>query len=131
MFKEKQKTAQELFNVHFLEKEEMSSNETLDLLQFMKASSTPLSQDQIKAMLLLTENGLGDLVSLVPVFREEVTPTEIYFKTIDKLTLADRIKGNAKLSHLMKSDGLANPANSLKASDVQAQGMSRKEIDKY
>ena len=88
----------------------------------MKASSTPLSQDQIKAMLLLTENGLGDLVSLVPVFREEVTPTEIYFKTIDKLTLADRIKGNAKLSHLMKSDGLANPANSLKASDVQAQG---------
>lgn len=131
MFKEKQKTAQELFNVHFLEKEEMSSNETLDLLQFMKASSTPLSQDQIKAMLLLTENGLGDLVSLVPVFREEVTPTEIYFKTIDKLTLADRIKGNAKLSHLMKSDGLANPAGSLKASDVQAQGMSRKEIDKY
>lgn len=127
----KNKTAQDLFNINFLEKEEKNSNETLDLLRFMKDTSTPYSQDQIKGMILLNENGLTDLVDLVSVFRQEVTPNEIYFKTIDKLTLADRIKGNAKLSHLMKSEGLANPGATLKASDVQAQGMSRKEIDRY
>lgn len=124
-------TAQSLFNKEFLEKDEMKSNETLDLLKFMKESSTPLSADQIRAMMLLQENELFDLAGLVPIFRTEVTPSEIYFKTIDKLTLADRIKGNAKLSHLMKTEGAGNPAGALKASEVQAQGMSRKEIDRY
>ncbi|MOA69346.1 hypothetical protein D3C78_1974790 [compost metagenome] len=40
-----------------------------------------------------------------------MTPTSKLFKLIDKLTLADRIKGNAKLSNLLKAN--ANPANSV------------------
>ena len=121
-------TAQEIFNSDFLEKEEQTSNETLDLLEFMKKKSVPFTDKQIKAMLLLKENGLDDLINLAITFKSEVTPTEVYYKTIDKLTLADRIKGNAKLSHLVKSEGMANPAAGLKAKDMRVEGMNRRDL---
>lgn len=124
-------TAQELFNKEFLEDDIQNSNETLDLFRFMRDQSTSLNENQLKGLLLLHEYGLDDLADLVLNSRKMVTNNSLYFKLLDKLTLADRIKGNAKLSHLMKTDGSAtNPAGQLKASDVQAQGMSRREIDR-
>lgn len=124
-------TAQDVILKEILQDEEMKSNETLDLLQFMQYNSTPLTKSQFQAMLLLNENGLDDLSSLMLEMKHLSTPQKTYFSTIEKLTLADRIKGNAKLSHLVKSEGMANPAGQLKASDIQAQGMSRREIDRY
>ena len=128
----KNRTAQSLFNSEFLEKKESNSNETLDLLNFMKNESVHLTQQQLTGMMFLNEMGLTDISETVMKAKAFVTPVEILHKTIDKLTMADRIKGNAKLSHLMKTDGsVANPAKQLKASDVQAQGMSTREIDRY
>lgn len=124
-------TAQDVILQEILQDEEMKSNETLDLLKFMQYNSTPLTKSQFRAMLLLNENGLNDLTNLMLEMKYLSTPQKTYFSTIEKLTLADRIKGNAKLSHLVKSEGMANPAGQLKASDVQAQGMSRREIDRY
>jgi len=124
-------TAQDAFQNEFLEDDEQKSNETLDLLKFMQYNSTPLSQNQFQAMLILKANGLEDIAEMALKMKYLSTPQSTYFSTIEKLTMADRIKGNAKLSHLMKSEGVANPASNLKASDLQAQGMSRREIDRY
>lgn len=123
-------TAQDIFNKEFLEDDVQNSNETLDLFEFMRNQSTALNESQLKGIMLLNEMGLHDISTTVIQSKRQVTNKNIYFKLLDKLTLADRIKGNAKLSHLMKTDG-ANPASQLKASDVQAQGMNRREIDRY
>lgn len=124
-------TAQDVFSAEFLEDDKQQSNETLDLLRFMQLNSVPFSQDQFRAILMLQEYGLEDIAEKAVKMKHLATPFDVYTKTIDKLTLADRIRGNAKLSHLMKTEGNANPAGTLKASDVQAQGMSRREIDRY
>lgn len=124
-------TAQDAFQSEFLEDDQQKSNETLDLLKFMQYNSTPLTKNQFQAMLMLQANGLDDLAEMALKMKYLSTPQSTYYSTIEKLTMADRIKGNAKLSHLMKSEGMANPAGTLKANDVQAQGMSRREIDRY
>lgn len=109
--------------------ESNDSNETLELLKFMKYEGVALTNEQVKAIMILNEyEETKDLIDYVMMFRPMVTPTDNYFKLIDKLTMADRIKGNAKLSHLMKAN--ANPANTaLKPEDVQPKGFSRKEIE--
>lgn len=105
------------------------TNETLQLLNFIKNDGTPLTENQIKAQLLINEfPELSDINELMLYHKQHVTPVTLFFKLIDKLTLADRIKGNAKLSHLMKAN--ANPANTaLRPEDMQAKGFSRKEIE--
>lgn len=125
------KTAQDVFQAEFLENDEQKSNETIDLLEFMRLNSTHLSTEQMNSIIILHENGLDDIAQYIFMFKKYSTRQSTFMETINKLTMADRIKGNAKLSHLMKSDGLANPASSIKAQDVQAQGMSRREIDRY
>lgn len=124
-------TAQDVIMSEILQDDEQTSNETLDLLQFMQFNSTPLTEQQFQSILLLQTNGLDDIADMLLSMKFLATPQKTYMSTIEKLTLADRIKGNAKLSHLVKSNGMANPAGQLTASDVQAQGMSRREIDRY
>lgn len=123
--------AQDTLNKLFLEDDEASSNATLDLFRFMKNESTPLNENQLKALYMLESNGLSDLAHFAIQSRSLVTHNSIYFKTLEKLTLADRIKGNAKLSHLVKSTATGDPAQGLNPKELQAQGMSRREIDRY
>lgn len=102
-------------------------NETVELLEFMRDNSVAMSEKQVSAFFLLSENGLEDIANFAYNSRKAVTPYKRFTDVISKLTLADRIKGNAKLSHLLKAN--ANPAGeALKPKDVQAQGMSKKEI---
>jgi len=121
-------TVQDIMIEDLLQTAEEKSNETLDLMNFMRSSGTPLTKEQLQGFMLLEENGLGDIANYVYNARRLVTPVSLYYKILDKLTLADRIKGNAKLSHLLKAS--ANPANGLKPEDAQAKGMSTKEIDR-
>lgn len=104
------------------------SNETVQVLEFMRDNATPMTKSQLEGILLLNENGLNDLANFAFGARKAVTPSRIFFDMVGKITLADRIKGSAKLSHLMKAT--ANPAGSMKTEDLQAQGMKRSEIDK-
>lgn len=128
---EKEQTVQDLFIADLLESgEEEKTNETVELMHFFRKHSVPVTTEQLKATLLLKEAGLGDIADFAIDARQHVTPQDTYMKALNKLTLADRIKGNAKLGHLLKAN--ANPANTaLKPEDVQAKSMSRKEIDKY
>ena len=108
--------------------EDGNSNETLELLKFFKQESTHLTNDQVQGILMLYENDLGEVAQYVMQMKQFTVREKSYIDLIKTLTLADRIKGNAKLSHLMKAN--ANPANTaLKPEDVQAKGLSKKEID--
>lgn len=109
---------------------EEGKNETVEVLGFMRDNSVPLTEQQLIGMLILQENGLTDIANMAFNAKKLVTPKRTFFDLISKLTLADRIRGNAKLSHLLKAN--ANPASgALSAKEMQAQGLSRKEIDKY
>ncbi|MNC75136.1 hypothetical protein D3C75_1266210 [compost metagenome] len=66
---------------------------------------------QVAGTYQLIDAGITDVFTFVNSARKLMTPTSKLFKLIDKLTLADRIKGNAKLSNLLKAN--ANPANSV------------------
>lgn len=121
-------TVQDIMIQDLLQVDEGQTNETLELMNFVRDAGTPMTKDQLEAFMLLEENGLGDIANYVYNARRTVTPVSLFYKLLDKLTLADRIKGNAKLSHLLKAN--ANPANgALKPEDVQAKGMSKREID--
>ncbi|MCY8497587.1 hypothetical protein [Bacillus atrophaeus] len=128
---EKDETVQDLLIADLLETgEDEKTNETVELMHFFRKHSVPVTPDQLKATLLLKEMGLSDIANFAVDARQYVTPQDTYMKALNKLTMADRIKGNAKLGHLLKAN--ANPANSaLKPEDVQAKSMKRNEIDKY
>lgn len=121
-------TVQDLLVSELLEVDDKKGkNETVELMEFVRDSSVSLTESQIAAYFLLRENGLGDIANFSYNAKRAVTPWKRFLDVLAKLTLADRIRGNAKLSHLLKAS--ANPAgDALKPKDVQAQGMSKKEI---
>ncbi|WP_103110841.1 hypothetical protein [Brevibacillus reuszeri] len=100
-------TVQETLIADLLESND--DNEMIQVLEFIRKNGVPLTQDQAMGSFLLAEAGLHDIAEFVTAIRPQMTPTNRYFKMTDKLTLADRIKGNAKLSNLLKAN--ANPAN--------------------
>ncbi|MBK5491717.1 hypothetical protein JFU02_01735, partial [Bacillus sp. TH13] len=54
-------------------------------------------------MFLMREMGVGDIAKFMVDMKPKVTPFQRFFELINKITLADRIKGNAKLSGLIKA----------------------------
>ncbi|MDA2526592.1 hypothetical protein PDQ24_32835 [Bacillus cereus] len=85
------------------EKEEVENNEMLELLHFMQQNGVPLKSEQVQAMFLMQEMGVGDIAKFMVDMKPKVTPFQRFFELINKITLADRIKGNAKLSGLVKA----------------------------
>ncbi|RJG23296.1 hypothetical protein [Paenibacillus thiaminolyticus] len=102
-----QLTAQEVMIEELLESND--DNEMIQVLEFLRKNGVPVTQDQALGMFMLQEAGLSDIALYVQSVRTQMTPYTRYFKMTDKLTLADRIKGNAKLGNLLKAN--ANPAN--------------------
>ncbi|MFP2989057.1 hypothetical protein RAE01_21125 [Bacillus velezensis] len=124
-------TVQDLLIADLLEDDEgEKTNETVELMHFFRKYGVPLTEDQLKAKLLLSEMGLEDIADFAIAGKQHVTPSSTYTGVLSKLTLADRIKGNAKLGHLLKAN--ANPANTaLKPEELKAQSLKKSEIDKY
>lgn len=83
--------------------EEVENNEMLELLHFMQQNGVPLKNEQVQAMFLMQEMGVGDIAKFMVDMKPKVTPFQRFFELINKITLADRIKGNAKLSGLIKA----------------------------
>lgn len=120
--------AQDFLMKEFMEDDkDQAGNELLELLEFTKQNGVPLTDDQVKGMFLLNEIGMKDIALFANGIRPELTPTKKFFKLVDKLTLADRIKGNAKLGNLLKAN-MANPSQNIPSSELQAKKMSMKEI---
>ncbi|HFK1690999.1 hypothetical protein [Bacillus sp. B4-WWTP-NA-D-NA-NA] len=85
------------------DEEEVNNNEMLELLHFMQQNGVPLKSEQVQAMFLMREMGVGDIAKFMVDMKPKVTPFQRFFELINKITLADRIKGNAKLSGLIKA----------------------------
>lgn len=105
-------TVQSLLSKMLLE-QKSEDNETLQLLEFVRDNGVPITSEQAKAMFLLQEYGMSDMANYIMNVRTMMTPIKKYFEMTNKLTLADRIKGNAKLGNVLKMD--KNPAGSLGA----------------
>lgn len=103
------------------------NNELLELMQFTKVNGVPLTDGQVRGMFLLNEYGLGDIAEFVSAIRPELTPTKKYFKLIDKITLADRIKGNVKLSNLLKAQ-TAQPSQLVPSANDQPKALRASEL---
>ncbi|MNW41491.1 hypothetical protein D3C74_186290 [compost metagenome] len=104
---EKKQTVQDIMIEELLEVND--DNEMIQVLDFVRKNGVPLTQDQVRGMFLLQECDLADIALFAETVRTQMTPVSRYYKMTDKLTLADRIKGNAKLSGLLKAN--ANPAS--------------------
>lgn len=115
------KTAQEVFKDDFLEEEGQETNATINIFNFLRREGTPLSKDQMSAIMLLEENGLHDISSRIHQNRQFNLTKKDYDDTFAKMTLADRIKGNAKMSHLVK-ETMSNPAVNINNAHGQAVG---------
>ncbi|WP_078387066.1 hypothetical protein [Bacillus cereus] len=99
------KPVQETMIEEFYEdaEEEVNNNEMLEMCQFIQKNGVPLKNEQVEGTFLLTEMGLGDIPKFMMEMKPKVTPFQRFFELINKITLADRIKGNAKLSGLVKA----------------------------
>ncbi|MGH0590502.1 hypothetical protein ACQVQY_31645 [Bacillus mycoides] len=93
------------------------SIETVQLFQYMKENSVPLKSSQMKGILLLNENGCKDIADYIISVKKQSLPLSFYERILKILTMFDRIKGNAKLSHLLKAN--ANPSLSLSANSAK------------
>jgi len=99
----------------------------LQLLEFMKTNGVPLTEDQTAGIFLLNEMGLGDIGLYANSMRPEMTPTKKFFDLVNKITLADRIKGTAKLDKLLKAQ-VPNPNNTMPNGDIQAKALREKDL---
>lgn len=114
-----EKTAQDVYKDDFLEDNTENSNATINVFDFLRREGTPLSHSQMNAMMLLSENGLDDIALKIADNRKYTMTKADYDETLGKMTLADRIKGTAKMSHLVK-EGMANPAVNISNTHDQA-----------
>ncbi|TKI83014.1 hypothetical protein [Bacillus mycoides] len=109
---------QDIMKEEILEEDTSSESiETVQLFQYMKENSVPLNSSQMKGILLLNENGCKDIADYVISVKKQSLPLAFYEKVLKILTMFDRIKGNAKLSHLLKAN--ANPSLSLSANSAK------------
>lgn len=105
-----------------------SDNDLLEILQFTLNNGVPLKQDQVKAWFLLNELGLEDIALFANAVRPQMTPTKKIFDMVSKITLADRIRGNAKLSNLLKAQVPSGSQQMPSAKDYQAKGLKEKDL---
>jgi hypothetical protein len=124
----KRQNVQELMIKDLMEEDtDKNENELLELLEFTKENGVPLTDHQVRAMFLLNEFEMSDIAIFANSIRPQLTPTKKFFTLINKLTLADRIKGNAKLDKLLKANMSANQSMP-SAAEYQAKSMKKSEI---
>lgn len=100
-------TVQEHFQKDLLESSD--DNEMIQLLEFHRVNSVPMTKDQVRAAFLLKEMGLSDISAYVDSQRHRMTPRSVFSSLIKAVTMYDRIKGTAKLGQLLKAN--PNPAS--------------------
>ncbi|HER2162488.1 TPA: hypothetical protein VJS59_001583 [Streptococcus pyogenes] len=119
---------QDLISQDMFEKKDSGGNDMLEVLQFTKENGVPLTEDQVKAWFLLNENGLEDIALFANAVRPQMTPMKKIFDMVNKITMADRIRGTAKLDKILKAS-VSNPNQSMpSANDVQAKALKEKDL---
>jgi hypothetical protein len=106
-------SVQDLINKEmFQEVKKNDDNEMLQILEFVRDTGVSLTEDQVKASFLLHSVGLGEIPQFMFAIRPHMTPVKRFFEMVNKITLADRIKGTAKLDKLLKAQ-VASPSSTM------------------
>lgn len=82
--------------------EDSPQNEFVEVMEHFIQNGVPLTNDQSRAIFILNEYGLSDISNYILNVRKHMTPVARIYKLIDSLTMANRIKGNAKLSKILQ-----------------------------
>lgn len=100
---------QDVYSVLFKEYENneiQSEGELMQMMNFLKYNGNPFTAEKIEGIYLLNsfneDNEFTDLINYLYNVNSETVPVEIYYNMVNKLTLADRLKGNVKLSNVLK-----------------------------
>ncbi len=120
---------QELISKELFEDENDSNNDMLQILEFVKREGVPLNSEQVKGYFLLKEFGLSDIGNYAVNMRTLMTPVKKFFDMVGKITLADRIKGTAKLDKLLKAQ-VSSPSSMVASSDLQPKALKEKELNR-
>lgn len=133
-FKEKMftrvETVQDLINKDIFEESSSNENDMLQVLEFTRQNGVPLTDEQVQAMFLLSQfEETADIPLFMNAVRPMLTPTKQYMDLIGKITLADRIKGTAKLSNLLKAQ-VTSASAQVPSSELQPKALKEKELNK-
>jgi hypothetical protein len=120
-------TVQDLISKDIFEDNSNDKHDMIEVLSFIRDNGVPLTDDQVQSWLLLNEFGLSDIALYMNAVRPMLTPTKLYFDMVNKITLADRIKGTAKLDKLLKAS-VANPSSQVSPADLQPKALKEKEL---
>lgn len=118
---------QDLMFKELFESDSDEGSELVECMQFIKRNGVPLTDQQTEAMFFLNEFGLGDIANYAYNIRPELTSTKKIFSFVSKITLADRIKGNAKLGNLLKAN-MASPSQQIPTSELKPKAMRASEL---
>lgn len=89
----------------------VTENDTVQILDFIRENGVPLNNEQVEACFLLDSMELQDISKYVHKVRKFMLPFKSIIKSFETMTLANRIKGTAKLDNVLKQD--ANPGLNL------------------
>lgn len=70
------------------------------ILDFLKENSVSLTPDQFKALYLLNFFDLSDICTFILENKHLCASRDVYFKALNILTLADKVKGQIRLENL-------------------------------
>lgn len=119
---------QDLISQDMFERKDSGGNDMLEVLEFTKNNGVPLTEDQVKAWFLLNENGLEDIAMFANAVRPQMTPLKKIFEMVNKITMADRIRGTAKLDKILKAQ-VSNPNQAMpNPNDLQAKALKEKDL---
>lgn len=119
-------TVQNLIDRDLFESGDVAGNDMLEILDFYRNNGVPLTTEQVEALFLLREMGLNDIAVFASAIRPMLTPVKMYHEAINKITMADRIKGTAKLDKILKAQ-VASPSVP-NASDYTPKAMKEKDL---
>ena len=123
------KEVQDLLQQEFFKESSKVDNDMVLNLMFFRNFATKLSNDQIKGLFYLKSLGsdFDDIYQHVLMMRKETTPFKKFMKFINTITLADRIKGSAKLKDVLKSS-VASPSTTVNMSELQPKELRESEL---
>lgn len=126
----KVETVQDFISKDIFEESKPVENDMLQVLDFARNHAVPLTESQVEAFFLLSQfPETQDIPMFMNAVRPQLTPQKTYMDLIGKITLADRIKGTAKLSNLLKAQ-VANPSGQVPSSELQPKALKEKELNK-
>ena len=88
-----------------------SKGETVEVLRFMENHAVPFSTAQLAGLAFLDyldrrrgEKKYSPIIKMVQKHQKDMAGPDVFIQVIEKLTLADRIKGSVRMNRIFGGD---------------------------